>query len=261
MLARAALHYDEEPCISGANGSGTIFFSGCSLRCVYCQNESISHGCHGAVRDESWLLGACENLIAQGAHNINFVNPTHYAHSIEKVLSHNLSVPVVWNTGGYERVEALRRLSGGVQIYLPDLKYADDALARRYSAAPEYFAIATRAILEMARQVGSVQLDHNGVARRGLLIRHLILPGHTDDSKRVLDWIAANVPDAWVSLMAQYLPCGPALEMENLDRRLTQDEYDSVVEHLFKLGLENGYVQELSSADEIYIPPFDLTGL
>lgn len=261
MLARVAPHYDEEPCISGTNGSGTVFFSGCALRCVFCQNEPISHDCHGVVRDPDWLYEACLRLVDSGVHNINFVNPTHYAHSIEGIVRRGFSVPVVWNTGGYEHLETLRRLEGLVQIYLPDLKYADDELARRYSHAPDYFSIATRAILEMARQVGPMNLDEKGVAKRGLMIRHLILPGHAEDSMRVLDWIAANVPDAWVSLMAQYLPCGHAKNIAGIDRRLNQNEYDKVVEHLFRLGLEDGYVQELSSADEVYIPAFDLTGV
>lgn len=261
-LARAALHFDEEPCISGSRGSGAVFFSGCSLRCVYCQNEKISHHCFGKTVKTQDLRRVFMDLIGQGAHNINLVNPTHYAHAILRALERPLPVPVVWNSSGYEKVETLRALEGKVQVYLPDLKYVDESGAARLSGARDYLQYAAKALREMARQVGSVRLDEQGVIRSGLIVRHLILPGRVRESMRALDWIAGHLPDGtWVSLMAQYTPCGPAREMEGLNRPITREEYDQVVDHLMKLGLENGYVQEMSSADAGYIPAFDLTGV
>lgn len=261
VVARVAPHYDEEPCISGTCGSGTVFFSGCPLRCAFCQNAEISHGCFGKEIDIAGLRRAFEKLIDAGCHNINLVNPTHYAHAILKALEPPLHVPVVWNSSGYERVETLRALEGRVQVFLPDLKYVDSSLSARYSGAPDYFEFASKALLEMYRQAGTPQLDDDGLIRRGLIVRHLILPGCAQDSMRVLDWTADNLPGAWVSLMAQYTPAGRASDFPEIDRRLTRKEYGRVVDHLFKLGLEEGYVQELSSADERYVPAFDLTGV
>jgi putative pyruvate formate lyase activating enzyme len=261
-LARAALHFDEEPCISGTRGSGAVFFSGCSLRCAYCQNEQISHKCFGKTVKTEALRPIFMDLIGQGAHNINLVNPTHYAHAILQALDEPLPVPVVWNSSGYEKLETLRALEGKVQVYLPDLKYVDARGAARLSGAGDYLDYAGKAIREMARQVGSVRLDEQGVIRSGLIVRHLILPGRVKESMAVLDWIADHLPDGtWVSLMAQYVPCGPAREMPELNRPITREEYEQVVEHLMALGLENGYVQEMSSADVRYIPGFDLTGV
>lgn len=259
--ARIALHFDEEPCISGQRGSGAVFLSGCAMRCVYCQNRRISHDCFGAVLSREEMRESCLSLVRQGAHNINFVNPTHYAHALYELLEQPLGVPIVWNSSGYERVETLKRIGGRVQIYLPDLKYADDSFARAYSGAADYFEIATRAILEMHRQVGEMALDENGVAQKGLMIRHLILPGHVDNSLRVLDWIARSLPGAWVSLMAQYTPCGEARMTPPLHRKISEDELRRVTDHLFSLGLENGYVQRRGAAREGYVPAFDLTGV
>ncbi len=199
-------------------------------------------------------------LIEQdGAHNINLVNPTHYAHAIREALSGGLPAPVVWNTGGYELVETLRSVEGLVNVYLPDLKYADESSGRKYSAAGDYFQYAAPALKEMLRQTGPVRLNDDGVILSGVIVRHLILPGRAKESMRVLDWIAENLPGAWVSLMAQYLPFGRAQQMPELNRRITQGEYDAVVDHMLDIGLEDGYVQELSSSDEKYIPTFDLT--
>ena len=200
-------------------------------------------------------------MIDQGAQNINLVNPTHFVPAILESLEGGLPVPVVWNTGGYERVETLRRLEGKVQVYLPDLKYIRRESARKYSAAPDYFDYAGPALREMLRQTGPVVLNDAGQIQSGVIVRHLILPGCADESIEILDWIAENLPGAWVSLMAQYLPFGNVAGVDALDRRLTQEEYDRVCDHLLELGLEDGFVQELSSSDEKYIPQFDLTGI
>lgn len=261
VLARAALHFDEEPVVSGECGSGAVFFSGCALRCRFCQNFEISHHNYGKEITPARLREIYFELIDQGAQNINLVNPTHFVPAILESLEGGLPVPVVWNTGGYERVETLRRLEGKVQVYLPDLKYSRSHSARRYSAAPDYFEHASAALKEMLRQTGPVVLGENGEIRSGVIVRHLILPGCADESIEILDWIAENLPGAWISLMAQYLPFGQVEGVDELSRRLTQDEYDRVCDHLMDLGLEDGFVQELSSSDEKYIPIFDLTGV
>ena len=261
VIARAAPHYDEEPVISGTKGSGAVFFSGCSLRCRFCQNYPISHEGFGQRVTPERLREIYFELIDQGVHNINLVNPTHFTAAILESLEGRLPVPVVWNTGGYERLETIKRLDGKVQVYLPDLKYIDPVHARRYSGAENYFDNASAAIREMLRQTGPVQLDDDGIIITGTIVRHLILPGCAEESMRILDWIAENLPGAWVSLMAQYLPFGKVEGVDELNRRLTQEEYDMVVDHLMELGLEDGFVQELSSSDEKYIPSFDLTGV
>lgn len=261
-VARAALHFDEEPCISGSRGSGAVFFSGCTLRCVYCQNDSISRGCFGKQLTVSELRAVFESLVEQEAHNINLITGTHFTRAILEALEQPVGVPVVWNTGGFERIETLQMLEGKVQIYLPDLKYVDPEGSSRFSRASTYPVIAEKALLEMRRQVGENQFDEEGVMTRGMLIRHLILPGRTQQSKDVLSWIHDHLPKGtWVSLMAQYIPCGPAREIPELNRPVTPQEYDEVVNHLLKLGMEEGYVQELTAADAQYIPPFDLTGV
>ena len=260
-IARAAPHFDEEPVISGTRGSGTVFFSGCSLKCRFCQNYSLSHEGFGAEITPERLREIYFELIDQGCHNINLVNPTHYAEQIITSLQGGLPVPVVWNTGGYERVETIRRLEGLVQVYLPDFKYIDPVHARRYSGAADYFDFAAPAIAEMLRQTGPVQLDAAGVIRRGTITRHLILPGCAEESMAILSYIAENYPGAWVSLMAQYLPFGKVEGVDELNRRLTPEEYERVADHLSELGIEDGFIQELSSSDEKYIPRFDLTGI
>ena len=261
VIARAAPHYDEEPVISGTRGSGAIFFSGCALRCRFCQNYPISHDGFGQRITVERLRETYFELIEQGCHNINLVNPTHFAAAIEKSLEGGLPVPVVWNTGGYEKVESLRRFEGKIQVYLPDLKYINPDSARKYSAAKDYFDFAGPALKEMLRQTGPVELDEEGIILRGTIVRHLILPGCAEESMCILDWIAEHLPGAWVSLMAQYLPFGNVAGLDALDRRLFPEEYEAVVDHLMELGLEDGFVQELSSSDEKYIPSFDLTGV
>ena len=263
VVARAALHFDEEPCISGSRGSGAIFFSGCTLGCVYCQNWQISHERFGRELQPGELRRLFDRLIGEEAHNINLVTGTPFTRAIlEAIEEKPMPVPVVWNSSGYERLETLKMLRGRVQVYLPDLKYLDVPGARDYSLAPDYPEVAKKALREMARQVGEPVFDEEDVMVRGMIVRHLILPGRVRQSLRVLDWIHDNLPEGtYVSLMAQYLPCGKAKKMPPLDRRITQQEYDQVVDHLIALGMENGFAQELSSASESYIPPFDLTGL
>ena len=261
VLARAALHFDEEPVISGTRGAGTVFFSGCSLKCVFCQNYEISHGGFGKSVNVDRLRKIYFDLIDQGAQNIDLVNPTHFTRAILESLKGGLPVPVVWNSGGYDTVETIRALDGRVQVYLPDLKYMRARSSGRYSGAADYFQSASAAIQEMLKQVGPVVLDESGAIQSGVIVRHLILPGCADESMAILDWIAENLPGAWVSLMAQYLPFGEVEGVDELNRRLTQEEYDRVCDHLLELGLEDGFVQELSSSDEKYIPKFDLTGV
>ncbi len=262
VVARIAPHFDEEPPISATRGSGTVFFSGCALKCVYCQNDEISHRSFGREMTTSALRAAIVRLIDEkGVHNINLVNPTHYAHVIDELLEKPLGVPVVWNSSGYEKVETLKRFEGRVRIYLPDLKYVGKDAALRYSGAADYFQHASRALIEMHRQVGPPVLDDDGVIKSGLIVRHLILPGRAEESMAALDFIKENLPGAWVSLMAQYVPFAGALKIPEINRQITEAEYDRVVDHMLAIGLEDGFVQELSSSDEQYIPKFDLTGV
>lgn len=257
VIARAALHRWEEPCISGTRGSGTVFFSGCTLRCIFCQNHAISREGLGVEVSEDYLRAAFERLIGEGAHNINLVTPTHFLPAILRALEQPLGVPVVMNTGGYERVETLRRLDGRMDVYLPDLKYADDELGRRLSGAPDYFTHASRALIEMARQVGAPQYDAEGIMTRGMIVRHLVLPGHLGNTFRALRFIKSELPAGTpVSLMAQYTPCVET-PYRALNRRLSRLEYDTVVNEMIRLGLSDGYVQELESADAEFIPPFE----
>ena len=262
MVARAALHPWEEPPISGTRGSGTVFFSGCSLKCIFCQNDPISHGNFGKVVTVEHLREICQNLIAQGAHNINFVNPTHYAHVLSDLLEQPFAVPVVYNTGGYDKVDTLRTLEGKVDIYLPDLKYLDPDSARSFSAAADYPEVATAAILEMFRQTGPCVFDGDGLLKKGVIIRHLVLPGRLNEAKAVMDWVAEHFAPGEVlfSLMSQYTPYGKALEDPRLSRRLRPSEARNAREYMFNLGLE-GFTQEDDSACTEYIPPFDLTGI
>ena len=260
--ARAALHYWEEPVISGSYGSGAVFFSGCTLRCAFCQNGVISQENFGKPLSPAELRAAFERLIDEGCQNINLVTPTHFLPSILPALTPKLPVPVVYNCGGYESVETLRQLEGLVDIYLPDFKYSDDRLAAKLSAAPDYAETAAAAIREMYRQVGGAVIEDEQMTR-GVIIRHLVLPGCIDNSLGVLDWIAESFPkkDVLVSLMSQYVPMGRAKTMPPLDRRITQEEYDAVLSYLYLLELDNGYTQDFSAATTEYIPDFDLEGL
>lgn len=262
VLARAALHFGEEPCISGTAGSGTIFFSGCSLGCRFCQNAAISREHFGETVSVRRLADIFKELEAAGAHNINLVNPTHYAAAIRKALElYKPGIPVVYNTGGYDRPETLRSLEGLIDIYLPDLKYVHADLAAELSGAADYFPAASCAILEMARQTGPIRLDDSGLAVRGTMVRHLVLPGHTRESLAVLDWLAEHRGKFWVSLLFQYTPISPIPGHPELDRPLTRRECSKVWDYLLDKGLTDGYVQQRGSCGTQFIPAFDLTGV
>ncbi|MCX6842383.1 MAG: radical SAM protein [candidate division WOR-3 bacterium] len=276
-ISLAQLHLWEEPPISGTRGSGTIFFSHCNLRCRFCQNYEISQvglGTRSETSDVSVMSRAVtpERLLAitleleqQGAHNINLVSPTHYSDQLIPVLEaarKRLRIPVVWNSNGYEKTETLARLDGLVQVYLPDLKYHSDELARACSSAPDYFRFASAAITEMKRQVGRNRYDEHGIIESGLIIRHLVLPGHTDDSKQILTWIHDDLgPRTSVSLMAQYYPVHRATELPGMNRRLSVEEYEDVRRRSDELGFEEGFAQEPSSASREYTPDFDGRGI
>lgn len=259
-VARAMLHHWEEPPISGQNGAGTVFFSGCTLGCVYCQNGDISAGGFGKDISTARLREIFQELIAQGAHNIELVTPTHFLPWILPALTPRLPVPVVYNCGGYERVETLRALEGLVDVYLPDLKYADGALAAELSGAADYFPVACEAIREMFRQVGTYVLE-DGLLTRGVVIRHLVLPGYLDNTRRVLDWIAETFApgDVLVSLMSQYTPT--ANMTGRLARRVTAAEYRAAADYMRNCGITDGFVQERTSAEEAYTPAFDGEGV
>ncbi len=259
-VARAALHFWEEPCISGKEGSGTVFFSGCNLKCVFCQNNEISAENKGVEISDDKLISIFENLISQGANNINLVNPTHYAKRLAKVLSRWKSpVPIVYNSSGYEEVETLKALDGLIDIYLPDLKYIRVEKAMRYSKAADYFEKASAALLEMRRQVDD-KFDGD-IMKSGMIIRHLILPQNTNSSIAVLDFIKSNFPNTFVSLMAQYTPCGDLSEFPEINRKITKREYEKVVNYAFDNSFDKLFIQELSSADKSFIPKFDFTGV
>ena len=265
-VAKTMLHKWEEPCISGEQGAGTVFFSGCNLHCVYCQNRDISGGACGRSMTSDELEAAIFDLVSQGAECIEFVTPTHYTVALARVLERikpRLTVPVVWNSGGYESVGTLRMLDGLVDVYMPDLKYFDPAVAAAYSSAPDYFERSVEAIGEMIRQVGKPRFDGRGMMKGGVLVRHLVLPGHRADSVEVLRQLAAKygVDSVRLSLMSQYTPdfyieSGCPDGFKNLSRRVTSFEYDSVMKIAIELGFE-GYFQQISSADKKYTPKFN----
>ena len=262
-LARAGLHFWEEPPISGKNGSGTVFFSGCNLGCVYCQNYEISHGQVGKIISDERLKEIFDELISEGAHNINLVNPTHYAARLKATLSEYKSkVPVVYNSSGYEKVETLASLDGLIDIYLPDLKYINSDKSFGYSAAKDYFDFASKALAEMKMQCPENIYDGNGIMKKGMIVRHLILPKNTNQSIEILKWIAENLgTDTAVSLMAQYTPYGKIEAFPELQRKITQREYDKVLDAALDMGFKNIFTQEPTSATEKFIPDFDLTGV
>ena len=263
VCARAALHFWEEPCISGQTGAGTVFFSGCTLGCVFCQNRPISREHFGKALTPDELYAVFGRLADQGAACIELVTPTHFTHVLAKVLERPVpgGLPVVWNSGGYERRPALRTLEGRIDVYLPDLKYLTPALAEKYSGAADYPEAAQAAILEMYRQRGPARIE-GGLLKSGVLIRHLILPGHVGEAKRVMDWVAEAFPPGAVlfSLMAQYTPVGSPDGFPELGRPLRPSELRAARAYMEGLGLA-GYVQELGSSGEGFIPAFDLTGL
>ncbi|RGZ01918.1 radical SAM protein [Clostridium sp. AM58-1XD] len=271
--ARAALHMWEEPCISGLNGSGTVFFSGCTLRCCFCQNYQISSENFGKELSVRQLADVFLRLQDDGAHNINLVTATQYLPSIISALDlirSQLLVPVVYNCGGYERPETIRALNGYVDIYLPDLKYASPEVSGKYSRAGDYFTYARQAIPAMIDQTGApVFVEYSGpkgtcqLIKKGVIIRHMVLPGQKEDSKRLLSWIKNSLPDKkyYISLMSQYTPFYHSKDFPELNRRITSYEYNQVLDFAVELGLTDGYMQKKSSAKEEYTPPFDLEGL
>ena len=262
VVARAALHRWEEPVISGKNGAGTVFFSGCSLGCVFCQNEAISHKDFGKTVSVERLSEIFRELAAQGAENIDLVNPTHFAHVLPQAIEKSgVSIPFVWNSGGYDTVDAVRAMAPYVSVWLPDLKYLDPARAAKYSAAADYPDAAKAAIMEMFAQAGPAVVE-NGLLKRGVLIRHLLLPGGLVEAKAVMDWVAAAFPAGSVlfSLMGQYTPCGDLTSYPELGRTVRQSELRVAAAYMEALGLV-GFTQDAASADTHYIPSFDLTGV
>jgi len=264
LVAKTMIHKWEEPCIAGDGGAGTVFFSGCNLRCVFCQNIDISRGDKGRIMTDGELETAIFDLVEQGAECVEFVTPTHYTERLAALLGRikpKLNVPVVWNSGGYEKIESLRLLEGLVDVYLPDFKYFDGETAKAYSAAPDYLEVATAALGEMLRQVGKPSFDEKGKLQKGVLVRHLVLPSHRNDSIAVLRHIAENfgAESVLLSLMSQYTPdfyiSTGCVEHKNLCRRLTKFEYDSVMKVADELGFD-GYFQGVDSASKKYTPDF-----
>lgn len=262
-IAMYSLHNFEEPCISGENGSGTVFFSNCNLSCMYCQNYKISHEGKGKEITIKELANIFLKQQESGANNINLVTPTMYAYHIIEAIKlarkEGLIIPIVYNTNGYENVETIKSLSGYIDIYLPDLKYYYDELAIKYSKAPNYFHVATNAILEMIKQVGTPKFDENGIMKKGVIIRHLVIPKYIKNSKHILKWLKENVDKkAYVSVMAQYFPTYKAKEDSVINRKLTNKEYQEIEKYLYTLDIENGYMQELGKHEEEYVPDFDM---
>lgn len=265
-VARAALHYWEEPCISGETGSGTVFFSGCTLRCRFCQNRAISRGEAGVEVSLSRLADIFLELQEQGALNINLVTPMHYAPQIMTALddarARGLSLPIVWNTGGWERAESVALVKDYADVWLTDMKYADDGLARRFSGAPDYFEQATAALDEMVRETGGPVFDGRGTMTKGVIVRHLMLPGHGDDTRAVLKYLRERYGDrVWVSIMNQYTPMGEDALFPELSRPVTDAEYEAALEYAMDIGIENAFIQEGGAVSESFIPGFDLTGV
>ena len=265
-VARIAPHYFEEPPISGDKGSGAIFFSGCNLKCIFCQNYNISTNNFGKEISINSLATKMVKLQKDGVHNINLVTPTHFIpqikDSIKQAKKMGLSIPIVYNTSSYEKKESLKMLDGLIDIYLPDLKYYDDILAIRYSKAPNYFNIAIDAIEEMYRQVGPVQFDSNGIMKKGIIVRHLLLPGHIEDSKKILEYLHLIYGDnIFISIMNQYTPLDQVKNIEELNRCVTEDEYNELIDYAVELGINNAFVQDGETQKESFIPDFDLTGI
>lgn len=261
VIARAALHHFEEPIISGTKGSGAVFFCGCNLRCSFCQNYEISSKNNkGKEITDKQLKIIFENLINNGAHNINLVTPTHYTKNLAKFLENKFSVPIIWNSSAYEKKDALKLLDKKVDIYLPDLKYLDDALAFELSSVNDYSKYAKSAIEEMVLQRGKPILENN-LLKSGVVVRHLVLPGFVNNTLKVIDYIAENFKnDILFSLMFQYVPINKQ-KIDSLNRRVNNKEYDIILNHLYKKGIEEGFVQNLSSASKKYIPDFNCDGL
>ena len=262
-VARISLHFWEEPCISGKNGSGTVFFSHCTMKCVFCQNYNISTCHNGRELTTEELSEAFISLQSKGANNINLVTPTHYVPQIIAALKiarkNDLTIPIVYNTSGYETVETIRSLDGYVDIYMPDMKYFADKYAIKYSNAPEYFETAARAIDEMYRQVGKIGIDGNGIMKKGVIVRHLMLPGLLLNSKHVMDYLFKSYGnDIYISLMCQYTPLPHVKKYPELDRKIDMRKYESLVNYCSSQGMERVFVQDEESAQESFIPDFDM---
>ncbi len=260
-IARASLHFWEEPCISGENGSGTIFFSGCPLKCVFCQNYDLSHKNNGKEISVEKLADIFLDLQDKNAHNINLVTPTHFVPQIISALKiakeSGLTIPIVYNSSGYESVDTLKLLDGYIDVYLPDFKYFSNSLAKKYSNVSNYFEFATNALQEMFRQVGEFSLDEAGIIKRGMIVRHLILPGLLDDSKDVISHVYDLFRDKiYISIMNQYTPLPHVSKYPEINRKVTNEEYDEVIDFALSLGIENAFIQEGDTAKESFIPDF-----
>ena len=255
-------HDFEEPCISGDKGSGTVFFSNCTMNCIFCQNYEISQLGKGKEISIEELANIFIKQQEKGVHNINLVTPTSYVYQIIEAIkiakAKGLNIPIVYNTNGYENIETIKALNGYVDVYLPDLKYAEEKLATEYSGAKNYFEVATKAIKEMIKQVGNIKLNEDGIIQKGVIIRHLVLPNHIENSKKVLLWIKQNLPnDIYVSIMAQYFPTYKAKENQKLNRKLTKKEWEQIEKYVEEIDIENGFIQELGEHEEEYVPKWD----
>ena len=260
-IALVSTHEYEEPCISGKNGSGTVFFSNCNLNCMYCQNYEISQLGKGREITIEELADIFLKQQAKGVNNINLVTPTMYAYHIIEAIKiarkNGLNLPIIYNTNGYEKVETIKALDGYIDVYLPDLKYYSDILSKKYSNVDKYFEIATKAIKEMYKQVGQAIFNEEGIIQKGVIIRHLVLPNHLQNTKHILKWIKENLSDIYVSIMAQYFPTYKAKGDSLIGRKLTQKEYKEIENFLYTLDLQNGYIQELGEHEEKYVPEWD----
>ncbi|MBP3831380.1 MAG: radical SAM protein [Clostridia bacterium] len=255
-------HDFEEPCISGDKGSGTVFFSNCTMNCIFCQNYEISQLGKGKEISIEELSNIFIMQQEKGVHNINLVTPTSYVYQIIEAIkiakAKGLNIPIVYNTNGYENIETIKALNGYVDVYLPDLKYAEEKLAIEYSGAKNYFEVATNAIKEMIKQVGNIKLNEDGIIQKGVIIRHLVLPNHIENSKKVLLWIKQNLPnDIYVSIMAQYFPTYKAKENQELNRKLTKKEWEQIEKYVEEIDIENGFIQELGDHEEEYVPKWE----
>ena len=260
-ISLVSLHRFEEPCIRGTKGSGTIFFSNCNFNCVFCQNYQISQEGMGQEVSIEFLAKSMLEQQAKGAHNINLVTPVMYVYHIIEAIkiakSKGLKIPIIYNSNGYENVETIKLLDGYIDVYLPDFKYYNDELGRKYSNVNNYFEVTSKAIQEMYKQVGAPKLDENGIIQKGVIIRHLILPNEIENSKNVLKWIINNIgKEVYVSIMAQYFPTYKAKEIKGLDRKINKAEYEEIENYVYELGIENGYMQDLGEHEEEYVPNF-----
>lgn len=262
VLARADIHLWEEPCISGDRGTGALFFSGCSLKCRFCQNYPISHENQGEVVTVDRLTEIFKELEEKRVHTIDLVNPTHFSDAVIKALEkYKPSVPVVYNSSGYDSVETLQKFEGLIDVYLPDLKYFSSEKSQKYAKCSDYFEKASKAVSEMYRQQPETVIE-NGIIQKGIIIRHLVLPANVEESKNILLWIKNNLPEGtYISIMSQYTPYGNVRDIKELNRRLTTAEYNKVIDFFLDLGFENGFMQERASAKTDFIPNFDGTGV